>query len=997
LNKVKTILFTTCILLQLFDAQSQNIERFNVFSYNVNEGLLQSTISDLAFDKNNFCWLSFPNGIQKFDGKNFTVVPVQPGLPDDKMCFLYRCSNGDLLVSHSEGISKYDINSNKFVQVYKSQSLKKLPVQFIGEDENIVYFYTSKRTIAGLDYTRMKKVSEVETHFPENILYTDYKPRFSSNIINHRVAINVNSVLYLWDLQQGKVLQQPEPVPGMLYYFLVLKNANEVIYCSTDINNAVQQYNFETKKYTQCIIKGKDDKQIGRFVIYNWKNKNLVSFNNRLYQTDSTLQHLTAEMVNFQNQPVASQSSIWDIKEDNFGNLYLITVTGGIRKIIRNNYPVKYYGTQKQEDNFILSLMPDKKNNCILAGTAGNGVLIFDTLQKLVKHIKTLPGQTLPFSASSIIKTPQGNYLLFLPGEKYIWTISNDLHTMDRISINTQQNAVNTGIGHFANFLFQNNDVAVIQSQSNIYKTAFKNKSVKEYTVTKSYTMSSLLFNGDVVTHANDELIFLDTVTFKEVKKIPFKNTSNVRCFAKDAANNLYLGSNKGIFKIDAAGKILLHLTKQNGLPDECIYAMAFDDEGFLWCSTNKGILKINKYNSIVQLKKEDGLQENEFNTNVVATAGDGEIFFGGVNGVSSFYPAAINSFEEKINLIFTKIKINNEESFTDTAVWNIDRITLPYNKNSLSFDFIAMANNNPGQYIYQYKMDGLDNTWIQNTDLQTVRYFLPPGKYTFKIYASRFFDKNAVAMKTIHIIITPPFWKTWWFLTALLLLFISATVFSINLYNKRKYRNRLAALESERKIQLERERISRDLHDSIGAYANAVLYNTELLQKDHTVAGKNDLMNELKFASKDIITSLRETVWALKKDHYTAEDCWMRIMNFVQALSRYYPALQFKISGDAPEKRALHHTTALNAVRIIQESVTNAIKHARATTIHISSTITAGKWMLTVKDDGKGFDHDVVNETGNGMNNMKQRAAESGFGITVSSGNTGTSISIII
>jgi signal transduction histidine kinase len=137
--------------------------------------------------------------------------------------------------------------------------------------------------------------------------------------------------------------------------------------------------------------------------------------------------------------------------------------------------------------------------------------------------------------------------------------------------------------------------------------------------------------------------------------------------------------------------------------------------------------------------------------------------------------------------------------------------------------------------------------------------------------------------------------------------------------------------------------------------------------------------------------------VWALKKDHYTAEDCWMRIMNFVQALSRYYPALQFKISGEAPEKRALHHSTALNAVRIAQEAVTNAIKHAGAGTILIVSDTTTGKWMLTINDDGRGFNYDAASTNGNGLSNMKQRAAESGFKITVSSAGTGTSISIII
>src|SRR6185295_17754559 len=132
-------------------------------------------------------------------------------------------------------------------------------------------------------------------------------------------------------------------------------------------------------------------------------------------------------------------------------------------------------------------------------------------------------------------------------------------------------------------------------------------------------------------------------------------------------------------FKIDSGGKVLLHLTKENGLPDECIYAINFDKEGFLWCSSNKGIFRINKNNSILQLKKEDGLQENEFNTNIVAQAEDGELFFGGVNGVSSFYPTAISQYHEKIELLFTRIKVNNEEAFTDTAAWTISDIDLPY------------------------------------------------------------------------------------------------------------------------------------------------------------------------------------------------------------------------------------------------------------------------------------------------------------------------------
>ncbi|MEO6541685.1 MAG: ATP-binding protein, partial [Ferruginibacter sp.] len=471
-----------------------------------------------------------------------------------------------------------------------------------------------------------------------------------------------------------------------------------------------------------------------------------------------------------------------------------------------------------------------------------------------------------------------------------------------------------------------------------------------------------------------------------EQKKIPFKNTGFVRCFAEDAGRNIFIGSNKGIFKIDSTGKILSHLTKEKGLPDECIYAMVFDDKGLLWCSSNKGIFKVNPDNSVLQLKKEDGLQENEFNTNVAAKADDGEIFFGGVNGLSSFYPSVISNFEEKINLLLTRVRINNEEAFKDTAVWDIKNISLPYDRNSLSFDFIAMGNNNPGQYIYQYKMENIDDEWIQNEGLQTVRYLLPPGKYIFKIYASRFFDKDAVAMKEIHITIYPPFWKTWWFITSIALLLVAGLVYGINRYNKRKFRKKLMELESEHKLQLERERISRDLHDSIGAYANAVLYSTELLEKENALDERSALMSDLKFASKDIITSLRETIWALKKDNYTAEECLLRIKNFVQSLSRYYTQIQFSVTGDAPAAMNLHYTKALNLVRIVQEAVTNSLKHAASKHISITSSEQNGKWELTVADDGKGFNYETAKdlEQGNGLTNMKQRATDSGLGFSL-------------
>ena len=949
----------------------------------------------MAVDKNNFCWISFPNGIQKFDGNHFTSVEIQAGLPDDKTVYFLRCSAGDLFISHSFGISKYEITSNRFKQIYSLPEGEKKPPFFLGEDENIIYFYIKTGYITGMDKRTSKILSKVKLNLP---IGSD-DVRRSDNIINHKIVLLINNSLYLWDLKKRRLVGKSPAIPNPSLFTLKLKSEDEVLYVEYKVTDALQVYNFRTGLNRQIVVEGKSDQILSRCIMLPWNDKTLISFTNKLYETDSTLQILKSELVDFQNRPISGPASIARIVEDNFGNLIIATVNSGIKKVFRNNYPIKYYGTDKTENKFILSILPDKKNNRILTGTAGNGLLIFDTLQQLVKHVRSMPGQTSPFWLNTILKTDNGNHFLFNVGEKDVWKINKDFSEMKRLPISSSLPENRRGVHYFGNKLFQNEREAIIQSQGLLYRINFAANSIQEHEFTVSYTLSGLHYNNIIVTHTNDELIFLNSTTFQEIKRIPFKNTGGVRCFARDAGNNIYVGSNKGVFKIDMAGKILHQITKADGLFDECIYAMVIDNDGFLWCSTNKGIFRVNKDNSILHLTKEDGLQENEFNTNVVAKAEDGEIFFGGINGISSFYPSGINTFEEKINLIFTDIKVNNAAALQDTAAWAIDKLDLRHNQNSVSFDFIAMADANPGQYTYQYKMKGIDDQWIQNKGMQTVRYYLSPGKYVFQIAASRHFNNKTAPMKEIRIVVHPPFWKTWWFISALILVSLLLLTFIINRYNHRKYQKKLELLAGETKIRQERERISRDLHDTIGAYANTVLYKSELLQDEDDISQRTELIKDLQFNSKDIITSLRETIWALKKETFTADDCFLRITNFVTPFNRYYPHIKFAIEGRAPANKIFHHNKALHLVRIVQEAITNSLKHAAARNIIIQSSVADTDWKLTISDDGKGFDYPVIKkmQLGNGLNNMEQRASDAGIILAIDSAkHTGTTITIL-
>lgn len=964
------------------------MEQYNTFSYNVNEGLLESHVDDIAFDKNNFGWLSFSNGIQKFDGRRFTEVPIQPGLPDNKSVNLFSDNNKDIWLSHSLGISKYVNTNNRFQQVYKNTGIKISPL-ILGEDEGHIYFFTGEGKIIEINEETNQVTSESTTGFQNYLTGSLLNFDYTRNIINHRVGLVIDSSLVIWNLKKKEICYQIK-MPNLSGNLVHLKNEHEILYYKYTPGKKLELYcyDFAVRKEHFITNENIDKTKAFRGVVFQWHQKKLVSVYNRLYVTDSSYAQYTSEIVNFQSEPVSGNAVINSIEQDNYGNLYLLTVNDGIRKIKRNNYDIKYYGTNKKESNFIISLCIDKKANRILAGTYGNGLLVFDTLQRLVKHVYKFSDEVSGFSPSGIIKINTDDYLLFCWGYDQVWRITNNFSTFTNLSLNNNSASKNRNIGYYGNVIFQNEQSGLFQTENSFFKIYPGKPDIYQYYFGNDFGFGAILLKNNIVSATNKELIFIDTATFAITHRIPFQDFKAVRCIETDKEGNIYVGCNTGLYKMDQNGKILFHSNKTNGLPDECIYAMVFDKDGFLWCSTNKGIVRLDNNKSILHLTKEDGLQENEFNTNVVAKGEKGEIFFGGVNGITSFYPSAIKNKSEKINLLVTGIRVNNKEIFGDTAVWNIENIDLPYNQNSVAFDLVAMGSNNPGQYIYQYKMKGIDESWSQSNALQMVHYFLPPGKYVFQMYASRSFNKEAKALKEIAITVHPPFWKTWWFISAVCLLLLAILVYSINQYNRKEYQKKILVLEGENKMRLERERISRDLHDNVGAYANAVLYKTELLQQQEHTGRKKEIISDLHFASKDIITSLRETVWALKKDNYSAEDCLMRIRNFIQPLTRYYPHINFKVEGDVPFSFFLQYDKALHLIRIVQEAVTNAIKHSGPKKIIIKSEMENNRWKLSVIDEGIGFNVQDKKQLqqGNGLTNMEERSVNAGFIFSITS-----------
>lgn len=248
-------------------------------------------------------------------------------------------------------------------------------------------------------------------------------------------------------------------------------------------------------------------------------------------------------------------------------------------------------------------------------------------------------------------------------------------------------------------------------------------------------------------------------------------------------------------------------------------------------------------------------------------------------------------------------------------------------------------------------------------------------------------------------------------YIVGLLGLAVVLTLIGLLLYNQQKLKNHqlqkenqlkdaLIKIETQNRLQEQRLRISRDLHDNIGAQLTFIISSLDNLKYGFQLPDK--LSAKLRFISEFTTTTiyeLRDTIWAMNKNEVSLEDLQIRISNFVEQANTTSENVSFSFESDDGLNTGIKFSSVdgMNIYRIIQEAMNNALKYANAQHIDIKIESDSQLLKISISDDGKGFDSETV-RMGNGINNMNKRANDIGAEISIESiKNKGTKVNIVL
>lgn len=970
-----------------------NGSRFEVFRYSKDKpnSISGNYISAIAEDDEGNIWVGTSRGLNRINTHTSEITTYLPGvngcnLSNYNITEILIDSKGDIYIATEDGLNLYNEEDDNFIRLYnsgdKKNSLSSQFVYSIVEDNYGNYWIGTDNGLNKIE-NNSQKIIKYYSDGGDNSINDNFIFKLYADNLDNLWIGTYNGGLNKLDLKTNKIEKfenDPNDDTSIAGNFIryILRDSRNELWIAT--NNGLSRLNEEENKFINYKSKIYDPQSI--------VSNNVLS----LFEDKSgaiwvgtydgiSLFNPQNSFKNYKNDPFntnsLSENMMAGIYEDDEGLLWVGTVNEGLNLIDRKSGNITKFKSSDDEDSLSNNHIRDIvgiQNEIWIATEFG--------LNKYDKLTKKFTRYYNEDNENSLLYNDVRT--LYIDNEGILWIGTRDgLCTFDRK--NTFKSYEDIFI---KNGITENVFSDIIQDKDGVIWIASAldgglirlNKNTNEI---KSY-------------RNNEEDRY--SISFNALKTI-----------AIDSKNNIWIGSQFGLNKFDRSTEKFHRYTEDSGLSNNFIYGILIDNEDNPWMSTNYGISKFDiKNDKFVDYNVTDGLQSNEFNGYSYFKSKSGEMFFGGINGLTYFYPNQLEEKKFSPNVVIDSIYSGEKE------ILDISNIKIGYKNSNIQFNFFMPDYRNVSKIQYAYKLDGLDENWIFSDDRNYVSYTnLESGVYKFQVVARNSSgDWSKVTTVSFKVGMKP--WQT------PLAYVMYALIVSLVLYiiwNRVKI---LDSLVEQRTHELNSKlKENKELYDKLiknEKYKNNYFVNLshELRTPLNVIISTQQLITKLNEEDKDIpkekilyyMSTLRRNSDRLLKlinniidtskiesgsykliieKHdivYLVEEIVLSMKDFIEA-----NGIELVIDPDVEEK--IIECDGSEIEKCIVNLVGNAVKFTpRGGKIEVRIVDLNNKVKISVKDSGIGIEkkyHDAIfDRFGQAYNDVSEEHGGSGLGLTV-------------
>lgn len=771
----------------------------------ISDGLSQGMVFDLTQDKQGFIWVATKDGLNRYDGHNFTVFTHNSAneysLSDDNCSSLLVDSRGWLWVGTlNKGLDLFDTRTQRFyhftIRGQASANTANYGINALTEDPQGNIWVT-----ANLDKLFKISLSEgLKTKFPSSSSLQDQiqivqAPIYpgASQAINH---ISFRADGQAWAICNKGVSVFNWKTPEKAGTFSPFDGAVTAAYAGySDINHNSWFATSGNKVYYSRNGRVKTI-PVAKKTAFEITLKS-INTTTLAIATDEFLWLMSPDELGRQDSLTARNAfsafptnlyAISDILADRTGNIWLGTSGYGIRKF---NPKIKQFH----------SSLPDKTLSYIYADQQGR---IYVRHEFAYEQLDRSGNRLQPFLPDKLSVADKRQRYLMQDRQGTFWVsnVNFETHVMHLYKFSTDWKLLkkyplppNTSFGFFTNQTVEdkagnlwiaaiNGHLLRFDPQTETfrlfsYQTLLPQKGADIETKALYFDRTGTLWIGTMqglIRALHPET----TPAFSIYKNNPANpqslSTNFILSLLDDpyqADRYLWVGTKGGgLDRLDKQTGNFIHITEAQGLPNKVVYGILADEVKNLWLSTNRGLAQFNpKTQAFRSFTKEDGLQDDEFNTGSYVKTPSGQLLFGGVHGLTAFWPPDVVRAEGAAPPAHVVgLKINNEpvragspDGILTEGIEHTNRIDLSHSQNLLTLEFGVMDFANSAKNKYRYRLEGIDHEWVEAGTNRFANYAqLPDGRYTLQMMGS---PDGEVWSKPVELAIWvhPPVYRTWW------------------------------------------------------------------------------------------------------------------------------------------------------------------------------------------------------------------------------------------